>query len=34
MLCQMTPEVGKDALPKTYDTVVDDYDRILGMTFH
>lgn len=34
MLCQMTPEERKEALAKTYDTVVDDYDRILGMTFH
>ncbi|EJT46988.1 hypothetical protein A1Q1_04231 [Trichosporon asahii var. asahii CBS 2479] len=30
----MTPEERKEALAKTYDTVIDDYDRILGMTFH
>jgi histone acetyltransferase 1 len=34
MLSQMTPEERKEALAKTYDTVVDDYDRILAMTFH
>lgn len=30
----MTPEERKEALAKTYDTVVEDYDRILKMTFH
>lgn len=34
MLSQMTIEERKEALAKTYDTVVDDYDRILAMTFH
>lgn len=34
MLSQMTLEERKEALAKTYDTVVDDYDRILEMTFH
>ncbi|KAL1410315.1 histone acetyltransferase 1 [Vanrija albida] len=34
MLSQMTLDERKEALAKTYDTVVDDYDRILEMTFH
>lgn len=34
MLSQMTAEERKEALAKTYDTVVDDYDRLLEMTFH
>jgi len=34
MLSQMTPQERKDALAKTYDTVVEDYDRVLAMTFH
>ncbi len=29
----MTPEERKEALAKTYDSVVDDYERILQMTF-
>lgn len=33
MLSQMTAEERKDALAKTYESVVDDYERILGMTF-
>jgi histone acetyltransferase 1 len=34
MLSQLTVEERKDALAKTYDTVTEDYDRILEMTFH
>lgn len=34
MLSQLTPDERKDALAKTYDTVVEDYDRLLKMTFH
>jgi histone acetyltransferase 1 len=34
MLSQMTLEERKEALAKTYDSVVEDYDRILKMTFH
>ncbi|ODN76816.1 histone acetyltransferase type B catalytic subunit [Cryptococcus amylolentus CBS 6039] len=34
MLVQMTPEERKEALAKTYDSVVEDYERILEMTFH
>lgn len=30
----MTLEERKEALAKTYDSVVEDYDRILKMTFH
>ena len=33
MLCQMTAEERKEALAKTYESVVEDYDRILEMTF-
>lgn len=33
MLCQMTTEERKEALAKTYESVVEDYDRILEMTF-
>ncbi|OWZ72371.1 histone acetyltransferase type B catalytic subunit [Cryptococcus neoformans] len=33
MLSQMTVEERKDALAKTYESVVEDYERILGMTF-
>lgn len=33
MLSQMTPDERKEALAKTYDGVVEDYDRILKMTF-
>lgn len=33
MLCQMTEQERKDALAKTYDSVVEDYERILDMTF-
>jgi histone acetyltransferase 1 len=33
MLSQMTPEERKEALAKTYDSVVEDYERILEMTF-
>ncbi|WVQ74492.1 histone acetyltransferase type B catalytic subunit [Cryptococcus sp. DSM 104548] len=33
MLVQMTPEERKEALAKTYDSVVEDYERILEMTF-
>ena len=29
----MTPEERKDALKKTYNSVVKDYERILKMTF-
>ncbi|WWC87700.1 histone acetyltransferase type B catalytic subunit [Kwoniella dendrophila CBS 6074] len=34
MLSQMTPEERKEALAKTYESVVEDYERILEMTFH
>jgi histone acetyltransferase 1 len=34
MLSQMTLEERKEALAKTYDSVVEDYDRILKVTFH
>jgi histone acetyltransferase 1 len=34
MLSQMTPEERTEALAKTYDSVVEDYERILGMTFY
>jgi histone acetyltransferase 1 len=34
MLCQMTAEERKDALAKTYESVVEDYGRLLEMTFH
>lgn len=34
MLSQMTPEERKEALAKTYSSVVEDYERILVMTFH
>lgn len=34
MLSQMTLEERKEALAKTYESVVEDYDRILQMTFH
>jgi len=34
MLCQMTSEERKTALAKTYDSVVEDYGRLLEMTFH
>lgn len=30
----MTPEERTEALAKTYDSVVEDYERILGMTFY
>ena len=33
MLCQMTAEERKEALAKTYESVVEDYERILAMTF-
>lgn len=33
MLSQITVEERKDALAKTYESVVEDYERILGMTF-
>ncbi|WVN85811.1 histone acetyltransferase type B catalytic subunit [Cryptococcus depauperatus CBS 7841] len=33
MLCQMTPGERKEALAKTYQSVVEDYERILDMTF-
>ncbi|WWC60146.1 histone acetyltransferase type B catalytic subunit [Kwoniella dejecticola CBS 10117] len=33
MLSQMTPQERKDALAKTYESVVEDYERILEMTF-
>ncbi|WVQ94717.1 hypothetical protein IAU59_001797 [Kwoniella sp. CBS 9459] len=33
MLSQMTPEERKEALAKTYESVVEDYERILDMTF-
>jgi histone acetyltransferase 1 len=33
MLCQMTLDERKEALAKTYESVVEDYDRILNMTF-
>ncbi|WVR03957.1 histone acetyltransferase type B catalytic subunit [Kwoniella sp. DSM 27419] len=33
MLSQMTPEERKEALAKTYESVVEDYERILEMTF-
>lgn len=29
----MTPEERKEALSKTYDSVIEDYQRILRMTF-
>ncbi|WWC68781.1 histone acetyltransferase type B catalytic subunit [Kwoniella pini CBS 10737] len=34
MLSQMTPQERKDALAKTYESVIEDYERILEMTFH
>ncbi|OCF58050.1 histone acetyltransferase type B catalytic subunit [Kwoniella mangroviensis CBS 10435] len=34
MLSQMTLEERKEALAKTYESVVEDYERILEMTFH
>ncbi|WVW79985.1 hypothetical protein I302_101958 [Kwoniella bestiolae CBS 10118] len=34
MLSQMTPEERKEALSKTYESVIEDYERILEMTFH
>jgi histone acetyltransferase 1 len=34
MLSTMTPDERKEALAKTYQSVVDDYDRLLKMTFH
>lgn len=34
MLSTMTPEERKEALAKTYQSVIDDYDRLLKMTFH
>ncbi|WRT65548.1 histone acetyltransferase type B catalytic subunit [Kwoniella shivajii] len=34
MLSQMTPDERKEALAKTYESVVEDYERILEMTFH
>ncbi|BEI83453.1 hypothetical protein CcaverHIS002_0400570 [Cutaneotrichosporon cavernicola] len=34
MLSTMTPEERKEALAKTYESVVEDYDRLLKMTFH
>ncbi|KAL7423933.1 histone acetyltransferase 1 [Cryptotrichosporon argae] len=34
LLSQMTPDERKEALAKTYDSVVEDYERILDMTFH
>ncbi|WVF66901.1 histone acetyltransferase type B catalytic subunit [Kwoniella sp. CBS 6097] len=33
MLSQMTPEERKEALAKTYESVIEDYERILEMTF-
>lgn len=33
MLSQMTTEERKEALGKTYESVVEDYERILEMTF-
>jgi histone acetyltransferase 1 len=29
----MTPDERREGLAKTFDTVVEDYDRILAMTF-
>ncbi|CAK9787123.1 histone acetyltransferase type B [Cutaneotrichosporon oleaginosum] len=34
MLSTMTPDERKEALAKTYQSVVEDYDRLLKMTFH
>ncbi|RXK37212.1 histone acetyltransferase type B catalytic subunit [Tremella mesenterica] len=33
MLCQMSLEERKEALSKTYESVIEDYDRILSITF-